>query len=79
VVQRISPDGRPGPVAGHAPVKQGRNVDVAAILTEQVAEGEGIMLMLNGEDGGMNTGVFEYSLGAKEDVRFASTAPSSPR
>jgi hypothetical protein len=67
VVHRIAPDGKPGPVIGHAPLKQGRNVDVAAILTEPVAEGERIMLMLHGEDGGMKTGVFEYSLGAKED------------
>ncbi|MCG2838152.1 hypothetical protein L6J37_15060 [Photobacterium sp. WH77] len=27
----------------------------------------GEMLMLHGEDGGMKTGVFEYTLGAKED------------
>jgi hypothetical protein len=79
VIQRIVPVGKPGPVIGHAPLKRGHDVDIAAILTEQVAEGEGIMLMLNGEDGGMKTGVFEYGLGAKEDVRFASTAPSSPR
>ena len=25
------------------------------------------MLMLHGENGGMTTGIFEYSLGAKED------------
>jgi len=26
-----------------------------------------LMLMVHGEDGGMSTGVFEYTLGAKED------------
>ncbi|MCG6904913.1 MAG: hypothetical protein LJE68_19745 [Rhodobacter sp.] len=58
---------KPGPVVGHAPVRKGENSDVVAILTEDVKPGEKLMLMLHGEDGGMSTGIFEYSLGAKED------------
>ena len=58
---------KPGPVVGHAPLKKGANTDVTAILTEPVKSGEKVMLMLHGEDGGMKTGIFEYSLGAKED------------
>lgn len=58
---------KPGPVVGHAPLKKGENTDVTAILTEPVKSGEKVMLMLHGEDGGMKTGIFEYSLGAKED------------
>ena len=58
---------KPGPVVGYAPLKQGTNVQVTAILTEAVMPGEKLMLMLHGESGGMHTGVFEYSLGAKED------------
>jgi hypothetical protein len=42
-------------------------MDVAAILTEEVAAGDMLMLMIHSEDGGMKTGVFEYTLGAKED------------
>ncbi|MDO6581517.1 hypothetical protein Q4491_09165 [Photobacterium sp. 2_MG-2023] len=41
--------------------------DVVTILTEPVDTGEMLMLMLHGEDGGMKNGVFEYTLGAKED------------
>ena len=40
---------------------------IAAILSEPVASGDKLMLMVHGEDGGMKTGGFEYSLGAKED------------
>lgn len=58
---------KPGPVVGHAPLKAGENTDVAAILTEPVKSGEKVMLMLHGEAGGMKTGIFEYTLGAKED------------
>lgn len=57
----------PGPVVGHAPLRAGENIDVAAILTEPVMPGEKLMLMVHGETGGMHTGIFEYSLGAKED------------
>ena len=67
VVHRTDSDMKPGPVVGHAPLKVGENTDVAAILTEEVKPGEMLMLMLHGEDGGMATGIFEYSLGAKED------------
>ena len=61
-------DGRkPGPVVGHAPLRKGMNKDVAAILTEPVKRGEKLMLMVHGEAGGNKTGIFEYTLGAKED------------
>ena len=67
VVHRTGMDMKPGPVVGYAPLKKGENVDVAAILTEPVATGDMLMLMIHGEDGGMTTGGFEYTLGAKED------------
>lgn len=67
VVHRTDAEMKPGLVVGHAPLKAGENTDVAAILTEAVAPGEKLMLMLHGEDGGMSTGIFEYTLGAKED------------
>lgn len=58
---------KPGPVVGHAPLRKGENNDVVAILTEPVKSGDKLMLMLHGEKGGSKTGIFEYSLGAKED------------
>lgn len=58
---------KPGPVVGHAPLKEGSNMDVSAILTEPVNTGEKLMLMLHAENGGSKTGIFEYTLGAKED------------
>ena len=67
VVHRTDAGGKPGPVVGHAPLKSGANTDVTAILTEPVAAGEQLMLMLHGEEGGAKAGVFEYTLGAKED------------
>ncbi|WP_439522754.1 DUF7282 domain-containing protein [Marivita sp.] len=67
VVHRTGADMKPGPVVGYAPLKEGENMDVAAILQEDVASGDMLMLMVHGEDGGMSTGVFEYTLGAKED------------
>ncbi len=67
VVHRTGKDMKPGPVVGYSPVKSGENHDVTAILTEPVKSGDMLMLMLHGEDGGMKTGVFEYTLGAKED------------
>jgi len=67
VVHRTGPDMTPGPVVGHAPLKVGENLDVAAILTEAVQPGEMLMLMVHSEAGGMQTGIFEYTLGAKED------------
>lgn len=67
VVHRTDAEMKPGPVVGHAPLRGGDNVDVAAILTEDVKPGEMLMLMVHGEDGGMKTGIFEYTLGAKED------------
>ena len=67
VVHRTDESGKPGPVVGHAPLRKGKNTDVAAILTEPVKKGEMLMLMLHGEKGGNKTGIFEYTLGAKED------------
>ncbi len=67
VVHRTDQSMKPGPVVGHAPLKAGENENVTAILTEQVKAGDKLMLMLHGEDGGMKTGIFEYTLGAKED------------
>ncbi|ANP37034.1 hypothetical protein JL2886_02142 [Phaeobacter gallaeciensis] len=67
VVHRTNADMKPGPVVGHAPLRKGETADVAAILTEEVAAGDMLMLMVHGEDGGMKTGMFEYTLGAKED------------
>jgi hypothetical protein len=40
---------------------------VALAVTEPVKKGEMLMLMLHGEKGGSKAGIFEYSLGAKED------------
>lgn len=67
VVHRTEADMKPGPVVGYAPLRAGENMDVAAILTEEVAPGDMLMLMVHSEAGGMKTGVFEYTLGAKED------------
>jgi hypothetical protein len=67
VVHRTGDDMKPGPVVGHAPLKKGENNEVTAILTEPVEKGDKLMLMLHGEEGGMKTGIFEYTLGAKED------------
>lgn len=70
VVHRTDSDMTPGPVVGYAPLRAGENIDVAAILTEEVATGDMLMLMVHGEEGGMATGVFEYTLGAVEDGPF---------
>ncbi|MGB0848674.1 MAG: DUF7282 domain-containing protein [Thiolinea sp.] len=67
VVHRTDDKMKPGPVVGHAPLKKGENNEVTAILTEEVAAGDKLMLMLHGEEGGTKTGIFEYTLGAKED------------
>ena len=67
VVHRTDASMKPGPVVGHAPLRMGENTDVAAILTEAVAPGDMLMLMVHSEDGGMQTGIFEYTLGATED------------
>jgi hypothetical protein len=45
----------------------GDNIDVAAILTEEVASGDMLMLMVHSEAGGITAGGFEYTLGATED------------
>ena len=67
VVHRTDATGKPGPVVGYAPLRGGENIDVAAILQESVASGDRLMLMVHAEAGGTATGVFEYTLGAKED------------
>lgn len=67
VVHRTDETMKPGPVVGYAPLKKGKNMDVSAILTENVESGDMLMLMVHAEEGGMKTGVFEYTLGAKED------------
>ncbi|MFZ5963625.1 DUF7282 domain-containing protein [Thalassococcus sp. BH17M4-6] len=67
VVHRTDADMKPGPVVGYAPLREGENMDVAAILQEDVASGDMLMLMVHSEEGGMSTGVFEYTLGATED------------
>lgn len=67
VVHRTDADMKPGPVVGYAPLRMGDNADVAAILTEPVASGEMLMLMIHAEKGGVVTGGFEYTLGAVED------------
>ena len=65
VVHRTDASMAPGVVVGHAPLREGENVDVIAILTEAVAPGD--MLMVHGEAAGVATGIFEYTLGAIED------------
>ncbi|WP_417740892.1 hypothetical protein [Salipiger sp.] len=67
VVHRTDAEMKPGHVVGHAPLRAGETMDVAAILTEEVASGDMLMLMVHSEEGGMETGIFEYTLGAKED------------
>ena len=67
VVHRTGDEMKPGPVVGHAPLRKGMNSDVTAILTEPVDSGQKLMLMLHGEEGGQRTGIFEYTLGARED------------
>lgn len=67
VVHRTDAEMKPGPVVGYAPLRMGENIDVAAILTEEVMSGDMLMLMVHSESGGMATGGFEYTLGATED------------
>ncbi len=67
VVHRTDAEMKPGAVVGYAPLREGENLDVAAILQEPVASGEMLMLMVHSEAGGISEGVFEYTLGAVED------------
>ena len=67
VVHRTDAEMKPGPVVAYAPIREGETMDVAAILTEDVASGDMLMLMVHGEEGGATTGAFEYTLGATED------------
>lgn len=67
VVHRTDEAMKPGPVVGYAPLRAGQNMDVAALLSEDVQSGDMLMLMVHSEAGGTKSGVFEYTLGAKED------------
>ncbi len=67
VVHRTDAEMKPGPVVGYAPLREGENMDVAAILTEEITTGDMLMLMVHSEDGGVAMGDFEYTLGATED------------
>ena len=67
VVHRTDAGMKPGPVLGYAPLRMGENTDVAALLTEDVKSGDMLMLMIHSEENGTQKGVFEYTLGAKED------------
>lgn len=67
VVHRTDSEMKPGPVVGYAPIRMGTTEDVAAILQEEVASGDMLMLMVHSEAGGSQMGGFEYTLGAKED------------
>ncbi|MBS9722486.1 hypothetical protein JYU29_17465 [Tianweitania sp. BSSL-BM11] len=67
VIHRTDAEMKPGPVVGYAPIREGTTNDVAAILTEDVASGDMLMLMVHSEDGGTERGKFEYTLGATED------------
>ncbi|PJE31282.1 hypothetical protein PSM7751_03525 [Pseudooceanicola marinus] len=67
VVHRTDAEMAPGPVVGYAPLRVGETMDVAAILQEDVMPGDMLMLMVHSEEGGMTTGMFEYTLGATED------------
>lgn len=67
VVHRTDAEMKPGPVVGYAPLRMGETADVAAILQEDVAPGDMLMLMVHSEAGGTAKGVFEYTLGATED------------
>lgn len=67
VVHRTDAAMKPGPVVGYAPVMTGNNQNVTAPLSEEVKSGDMLMLMLHSEAGGMQDGVFEYTLGSKAD------------
>jgi hypothetical protein len=67
VAHRTDAGMAPGPVVGYAPLRKGENSDVAAILQDDVAPGDMLMLMVHSEERGMAAGVFEYTLGATED------------
>lgn len=67
VVHRTGDDMKPGPVVGYAPLAAGENESVVAILQEEIEPEDKLMLMIHSEAGGTKTGVFEYTLGAKED------------
>ncbi len=67
VIHRTDDGMKPGPVIGHAWLKKGENMNVAVKLDEPVKSGDKLMLMLHGEEGGMETGKFEYTLGSPKD------------
>nr|WP_240457747.1 hypothetical protein [Halomonas socia] len=51
---------------------------MTAILTEAVVPSDYLMLMIHAEEGGMETGIFEYTLGASEDGPRQSPAADAP-
>lgn len=67
VVHRTDAAMKPGPVLGYSPIRAGENADVPVLLSEDVAPGDMLMLMVHSEAGGTKKGVWEYTLGAKED------------
>lgn len=67
VVHRTDAAMKPGPVLGYTPLRAGENTDVAVLVSEDVAPGDMLMLMIHSEAGGTKKGVWEYTLGAKED------------
>ncbi len=67
VAHRTGEGNKPGPVVAHAPLQAGENIRVVAFLSEEVNPGLKLMPMLHGKEVGMKPGVFEYTLGAKED------------
>ena len=50
VVHRTDPDMKPGPVVGHAPLKLGENMDVAPLLTAEVAPGDKLSAIVHSEN-----------------------------
>lgn len=68
VVHRSNAEMKPSAVIGYAPLMEGVNTDVTVTLTEPVASGEELILMLHSEEGGMMAGTYEFTAGGKEDV-----------
>ena len=68
VVHRSNAEMKPSAVIGYAPLMEGVNTDVTVTLTEPVASGEELFLMLHSEEGGMMAGTYEFTAGGKEDV-----------
>jgi hypothetical protein len=67
VVHRTDAEMAPGPVVATRRSARAKPPTWPPILTEEVAPGDMLMLMVHSETGGTQTGVFEYTLGATED------------